>query len=432
MAQRKAWSLKTYRAASSFLKPVANYALQQRLRAGKEDPHRLDERRGQSTSARPEGKVLWLHGASVGESLSILPLVQALKKRHAGLSFLVTTGTVTSAELMAKRLPPHAIHQYVPVDQPQFVRRFFDHWRPDAALFVESELWPVMLGQAHDRGVPMALINARMSPKSFQSWQSRKRAAQELLSVFDVIIAQNEDNADRFKTLSGRPVEMLGNLKYAAEPLPAAKPDVEQMQAWLGDRGRWLAASTHEGEEIKVLSAHRQILLTDPHSLLILAPRHPARGDEIEELCKAQDFKIARRSKKQPVTETTEIYLADTLGELGVFYSLCDVAFVGGSLAPIGGHNPLEPARLGCAILHGEEIFNFADTYKDMRNTGSAGLVRNERDLAASLERLLSDAKTRQAMANAARAWSDERAKAVLDGLIDVLDPVLSKGGITR
>ncbi|GGY39892.1 3-deoxy-D-manno-octulosonic acid transferase [Parvularcula lutaonensis] len=426
----KAWSLRTYRAATKLLRPVANYALERRLRAGKEDPSRLSERRGIPSLPRPDGKLIWLHGASVGESLSVLPLVEGLALKYPDLKFLVTTHTVTSAELMGRRLPESAVHQYVPIDQPHFVRRFLDHWKPDAAFFVESELWPVMLGEAAKRNLPMALINGRMSPRSFESWQGRKRAARELLGVFDIIIAQNQENAERFETLSESHVGTLGNLKLAADPLPAPQGMVAEVEGWLAGRPRWLAASTHETEEVQVLSAHRQILAELPNTVLFLAPRHPSRGDEIQDICHDHGFSVARRSHGEKIDETTQVYIADTLGELGIFYSLSDIAFVGGSFPAIGGHNPLEPARLGCAILHGPQVFNFADTYEAMRQSGSSALVRNERDLAAALSRLLSDEMTRKTMSDQAKEWAEESAKTVLEGLIEALEPVLLKAGI--
>lgn len=430
MQPPKAWSLRTYRAATKLLRPVANYALERRLRAGKEDPSRLSERRGNPSLPRPEGKLLWFHGASVGESLSILPLVDALTQQHPDLHFLVTTGTVTSASLMETRLGERAVHQYIPIDQPHFVRSFLDHWKPDAAIFVESELWPVMLGECAKRGFPMTLINGRMSPRTFDSWQGRKKAATELLSVFDLIIAQNAENAERFELLGNRHVGTLGNLKLAADPLPVPEHLKAEVAGWIDGRPRWLAASTHETEEIQVLSAHRQILAQLPNTVLFLAPRHPARGDEIMEICHDHGFPVARRSHGEVITEDTQVYLADTLGELGIFYSLSDIAFVGGSFPAIGGHNPLEPARLGCAILHGPEVFNFADTYSAMRSTGSAALVRNERDLAASLTRLLTDEKTRLAMSEHAADWAEDSARTVLEALIEALEPPLARGGI--
>lgn len=432
MATDKAWSLKTYRAATRLLRPVADYALARRLKAGKEDAERLDERRGQPSQPRPEGKLLWLHGASVGESLSVLPLVDALAEHYADLSFLVTTGTVTSADLMMRRLPERAIHQYIPIDQPHYVKSFLNHWKPDAAFFVESELWPVILNTCSKRNIPLALINGRMSPKSFESWQSRRKAAQELLGVFDVIVAQNPQNAERFEQLSQRKVGSLGNLKLAADPLPAPPDVVAEVEASFQGRARWLAASTHDTEEIQLLSSHRQILAERPDALLVLIPRHPARGADVENICRDHGFSVARRSQNDEITERTQVYVADTLGELGVFYSLSDIAFVGGSFPAIGGHNPLEPARLGCAILHGPEVFNFADTYTEMRSNGSAALVRNERDLAAALGRLLTDEKTRSTMSGQAQQWAEESAKTVLEALVEALEAVLVKGGIAN
>ncbi|MEE4207868.1 MAG: glycosyltransferase N-terminal domain-containing protein, partial [Parvularcula sp.] len=304
------------------------------------------------------------------------------------------------------------------------------HWQPDAAFFLESELWPVMLGEASRRGIPLALVNGRMSPKSFESWQSRKLAARELLSVFDVLIAQNDENASRFSTLAGRSVGTAGNLKHAAEALPTPDGPMDEIRGWLGGRQIWLAASTHAGEEEIVLEAHRQVLAEMPGTLLVLAPRHPSRGDAVLSLCQERGFKVARRSAGEAVTDAHDVYLADTLGELGIFYGISDIAFVGGSFLPIGGHNPLEPARLGCAILHGDKVFNFADTYAAMRRAGSAALVRNERDLAAALNRLLRDEMTRQAMAEQARVWSEEGARSVLSGVLEALMPVLRKAGI--
>jgi 3-deoxy-D-manno-octulosonic-acid transferase len=429
MADR-AWSLRTYRAAARFMRPVANYALQQRLKKGKEDPARLNERRGVASHPRPEGKLIWLHGASVGESLSILPLVDALAHHHPEVSFLVTTGTVTSATLMAERLPARAVHQYIPIDQPHFVRSFLHHWKPDAVIFIESELWPVILEEIGKRDIPVALINGRMSPKSFSNWKGRRKAAAELLATFDVMVGQNEENAGRFATLSGREVGTLGNLKLAADPLPVNPEKLSAIRDQIGERPRWLAASTHDGEEAVVLAAHNKVLANGPNTILFLAPRHPNRGEAIAELCRSEGLSVARRSKGDPIDPDTQVYIADTLGELGLFYSLSEISFVGGSLLKIGGHNPLEPARLGCAILHGPEIFNFADTYDAMRRNGSAALVRNERDMAAAVGRLLSDHKTRNSLAAQARSWAEANAQTVLAALLETLRPMLTRGGI--
>jgi len=420
-----ALSLRTYRAASRIMGPFVSMALKQRLKQGKEDPERLDERRGVASVPRPDGPLVWIHGASVGESLSILPLVKRLGEEHPDYHFLVTTGTVTSAELMADRLPPPAIHQYAPIDHPAFVTSFLDHWQPDACLFVESELWPNLIHLTRARGIPMALVNGRISPKSYASWKNRKDAARELLSAFSVLMAQDSQNHERLSDLHGGKVHMFGNLKMTAAPLPATEEELARLETQLEGHAIWLAASTHPGEEEIVLSAHQRAVSRFDRLLTIIAPRHPNRGAEIAATCEAMGLNAARRSQGQPITEKTEIYIADTLGELGLFYRLCDIAFVGGSIAEIGGHNPLEPALLKCAILYGPHIFNFADTYRDMRASGGTALVRNERDLSASIVRLLMDTMTREAMAENAESWAVSNAEEVLGDIVDALDPVL-------
>ncbi|GGD18407.1 3-deoxy-D-manno-octulosonic acid transferase [Aquisalinus flavus] len=420
-----AFSLKTYRVASRIMGPFVSMALKQRLKEGKEDPARLDERRGLASRPRPDGPLVWIHGASVGESLSILPLVKRLGADHHDYHFLVTTGTVTSAELMTGRLPPKAIHQYAPIDHPAFVTRFLDHWRPDACLFVESELWPNLIHLTRARSIPMALVNGRISPKSYASWKSRQNAARELLSAFDVIMAQDTQNEQRLAELHGGDVRMFGNLKMTAAPLPATEEALAELKAQLDGHAIWLAASTHPGEEEIVLSAHERAAARFDRLLTIIAPRHPNRGAEIAATCKAKGLKAVRRSQGQRIADDTEIYIADTLGELGLFYRLSDIAFVGGSITEIGGHNPLEPALLKCAILYGPHIFNFADTYRDMRASGGTALVRNERDLSAAIVRLLMDTMTREAMAENAESWAVSNAEEVLSDIVGALEPIL-------
>ena len=398
-------TLRAYRLAAAAARPAVGPLLRRRLRAGKEDPARIKERRGVASAPRPEGRLVWLHGASVGESLSVLPLIEALGARDPGARYLVTTGTVTSARLMAERLPAGAVHQYAPVDQPAYVRRFLGHWRPDAGLFVESELWPCLIGAARARGVPLALVNGRVSPDSFEAWRKRPAAARALLDAFDVILAQDEANAARLTALAGRAALRAGNLKHAAPELPVDARALHQLTEAMIGRPAWLAASTHPGEERDVLDAHAQVAERLPDLLTVIAPRHPARGEEVAALARSAGLTASRRSLGELPGPGDAVYVADTLGELGLFYRLSDVTFVGGSLSGTGGHNPLEPARLGCAIVTGPDLFNFADIYKEMRAAGGAAIVRNGRDLAASLVRLLRDPITRDEMATRARGW---------------------------
>ena len=418
---REPLGLKIYRSVSRAAEPVANFALGRRLKAGKEDPDRVKERRGRASRPRPEGLLYWIHGASVGESLSVLPLVRRLRDLRPDIQFMVTTGTVTSAKLMAERLPAGAFHQYVPLDHPDFVNNFLDHWRPDGAVFVESEFWPNLILATRKRAPFMALVNARISPRSFEDWKRQPNAIKYILSSFDVIIAQDYPNAERLMTLSGGPVEMLGNLKHAAAALPAIEAELTTISNQIGYRSNWLAASTHPGEEEVALSAHKQLRGRFDDLLTIIAPRHPERGQEVAELAHERGLSTARRSLQEPITDETNIYIADTLGELGLFYRVSDIAFVGGSITPKGGHNPLEPARLGAAILHGKHTFNFVETYRDMRKAGGAALVRNDRELATAVRRLLSDDKTRGAMADAARAGAESNVEKVLSGICTTL-----------
>lgn len=414
--------VKLYRAASWVSAPVAELLLRQRLKEGKEDPARMQERTGLAGRARPSGPLLWIHGASVGESLSVLPLVERFKKDYPALNVLVTTGTITSAKLMAERLPPSAIHQFIPVDHPRFVRGFLNHWKPDAAIFVESEFWPNLLIETRRRARYMALVNGRVSPKSFADWKGKPQSIRFLLSHFDLLIAQDRQNAERLTALSGRDVRSYGNLKNAAPPLPGDVVEETRILADLDGRPFWLAASTHPGEEQAIIAAHKTLKAELPGIVTLIAPRHPERGEEIAALAAEAGVVSRRRSKGEKIDRATDIYIADTLGELGLFYRLSNATFVGGSLVEKGGHNPLEPARLGCAILHGPHIFNFAETYADIRGAGGAALVRNDRDLAAAVKRLFADDKTRHAMADAARDAAKASAERVLSDVVGALD----------
>lgn len=416
------FGLRLYRAASGAGEAFARAALKRRLGDGKEDETRLGERFGEAGRARPGGPLVWIHGASVGESLSVLPLVERLTAREADLNALVTTGTVTSAKLMAERLPGAAFHQFIPVDHPRFVARFLAHWRPDMALFVESEFWPNLLLETRARAPFMALVNGRVSPKSFASWSKRPRTIRYLLSQFDLLIAQDRQNAERLSALAGRPVLSFGNLKNAAAPLPAGGAALTSLKDAIGGRAVLLAASTHPGEEETVIAAAKLLKADIPGLLVIVAPRHPARGAEVEALAAAAGLKSARRSAGAVIDPGTALYVADTLGELGLFYRAAGAAFVGGSLVDKGGHNPLEPARLGPAILHGPHVFNFAETYADMRGGGGAALVRNERELAAAARRLFADETTRRAMADAARASAEASGERVLADIVAAID----------
>jgi len=405
-----AWAL-----LASLLAPLLPFYLRRRVAKGKEIAERLGERQGHG-AARPPGRLVWCHAASNGETLSLLPLLEALARQDASLSFLVTTGTVTSARLLEQRLSPELAprtqHRFLPLDVPRWVARFLEGWRPDLAVIVESELWPNMLAAAGRRGVPMALINARMSARSARGWAWAPGFARGLLGRFQVILAQTEADAARFAALAGYPVPCWGNLKYAAPPLPADPAELARLQAAWAGRPVWLAASTHPGEDEIILSAHRLLAPGHPGLLTIIVPRHPPRGPDIAGL--AQDLPAARRGAGQEAGPGVAVYIADTLGELGLFYRLARVALIGGSLVPHGGQNPLEAARLGCPMLIGPHHFNFSEIITRLR--AADALVETPdgpgaaEALAQHIARFLADPAAAEAMSAAAGALAQDQA----------------------
>jgi 3-deoxy-D-manno-octulosonic-acid transferase len=415
--------LSLYRAATTALEPFAPLLLERRAKAGKEDRARLNERLGRPTTPRPAGPLVWLHGASVGESLSILPLVERLRAERPDVVVLVTSGTVTSAQLLARRLPAGAIHQFLPVDTPGGARRFLDHWRPGLAVFVESELWPNLLLTAKDRGVRLALVSAKLSDKSYRAWQARPFAAGRLFGGFDLILAQDGRAADRLTSLGGT-VAGEADLKFGSAPLPVDAATLASLRVRLGDRSLLLAASTHPGEDELILAAWRAL---PDRPRLVIAPRHVERGPAIAEAARATGAGVALRGAEPD--DLAEVIVADTLGELGLWYRLADLALVAGSLVPgIGGHNPLEPARVDCPIVSGPHVENWLTAYADLRAVGGAafadGSVLGERlaALLAEPERLAAQAVRAQAFV----AARDAEARAGLDRILDLLPPGVS------
>ncbi len=409
--------------------PLLRLHLRRRAARGKEIPERLAERLGHG-AARPPGRLVWLHAASVGEALSALPLIETLAARHAALHILVTTGTVTSATLLAGRLPAalagRVTHRFVPLDVPRWVARFLDGWRPDAAVFVESELWPNLIGAARARGIPMALVNARISARAASRWGRVPGFARHVLGAFDPVLAQSEADAERLRALGAAGATCPGNLKFAAPPLPADAAELARLRALLGDRPAWVAASTHPGEEDLAIAAHAALAPAHPGLLTILVPRHPDRGAEVAAL--AGGLAVARRAAGQDPGPGTALLVADTLGELGLWYRLAPVAFMGGSLVPHGGQNPLEPARLGCAVLTGPHTWNFSAILEAMAAAGGVGRVDPGPDPAAALAEavgaMLTNPGRRQAQARAAASVAAEQA-GVADRIAAAIGPLL-------
>lgn len=395
------------------LSPLVWVFLRWRLLAGKEHPTRFNERLGYASAARPQGMVLWLHGASVGEANSVLTLIHTLRKKYPEIHILMTTGTVTSAQLLAERLPEGVTHQFIPVDTPQATARFLAHWQPDLALWVESDLWPNLLFSAAKAGAQLWLINGRMSARSFSRWQKMPGAIQALLGVFTKIFAGSENDATHLSQLSGQTVASIGNLKYDTPPLPVDEEALALLREQLDGRVVWLAASTHPGEEVIAAEVHRRLSAQFANLLTIIVPRHPARGPAIAEMLQRGGWQVSLRSQWDAITNYTQIYIADTLGELGLFYRACPVVFIGGSLVPHGGQNPLEPARLGGAILAGLYMHNFQEISHLLETEGGLSRVLGVEDLAHATQSLLVDEELQMRRGQAAKAAVESKGGAL-------------------
>ncbi len=416
-------ALLLYRAIGRLIAPALPLVLAARTRAGKEDPSRRHERLGRPRRPRPAGPLVWVHAASVGETVSVLPMVERLAED--GFTVLVTSGTVTSARIAEDRLPKGAIHQFVPLDVAPFVDRFLDHWRPDAALFVESEIWPTTIERVSRRGVPMGLVNARMSERSFARWHRLGGLPHAVFGRISLALAQAEGDGERLAALGVRTVEITGNLKFDGRPLGCDPAEVKRFAALLRGRPTWIAASTHPGEEVIAVKAHRLARERLPDLLTVIAPRHPDRGDALRADFAEQGISVASRSHGDLPGPATDVYLADTIGEMGLVYRLAPIAFVGGSLAPRGGQNPIEPARLGVAVLHGGSTHNFAEIYRELDRCGGATAVADAETLADAIVDLTDRPERRAAQIAAARGVVD-RSTGALARTLAALAPRLS------
>ena len=422
MSARLTGVLRAYRLLAAAAAPLAPLLLARRLKRGKENGARLNERRGDSRTARPRGALVWLHAASVGELASALPLIDCIAQRN--VKVLVTTGTVTSSELAEQRLPPGVIHQFIPRDAPRFMRRVLQCWQPDLALFVESDLWPNMMIETSRRNVPMILINGRLSDNSFQRWRRLPKTIGNLLQRFDLCLAGSADDAARLTELGAPRVLTSGNLKLDVPPPPADAEKFAELKAAIGGRPVIAATSTHDGEDALIVEAHRRLRANFLGLLTVIAPRHAERGTAIAAIAQDAGLTPALRSLGMLPGTDTDIYVADTMGELGLVYRLAPVVFVGGSLVRHGGQNPIEPAKLGAAILHGPHVWNFADIYQALDQAQGAAEVADEDRLTAALAAMLADPQARARSAEAARRTVDALGGA-LGRTLQSLDPYL-------
>src|SRR6202051_4801830 len=422
MANSLPMTLRVYQKLSAGLVPLAPALIKRRLKQGKEDPARVSERRGMSEDIRPHGPLVWIHGASVGEVLAGAALIEEL--RALNIRTLVPAGTVLSAAMVAKRFPADIIHQYVPYDSPRYVARFLDHWRPSLALFIESDLWPNLILASAARRVPMGLVNGRMSQRSFPRWRRVQGTISALLGKFDVCLAQSQTDADRFATLGSRNVVVTGNLKLDVPAPPADPVKLERLMSMTRGRPIVVAASTHPGEEEILIEAHRTLAGFFPSLLSVIVPRHPHRGEAVARTIAASGLRAALRSREELPTATTDVYIADTMGELGLFYRLAPIVFMGGSLVEHGGQNPVEAVKLGASIVHGPHVFNFTDVYEALDGAGGARRAAPLEALVKPLDPLLAEPRAREASLAAS-----ERVVAELGGALDrtltALEPYL-------
>jgi 3-deoxy-D-manno-octulosonic-acid transferase len=414
--------LRAYRIVSAVCAPLTPLLLARRLKRGKEDGGRLPERRGWAGYERPGGPLIWLHAASVGELASVLPLIDTISRR--GFAMLVTTGTVTSSGLAEQRLPRNVVHQFVPLDVPRFMRRFLDHWRPDLALYVESDLWPNMMTETSARAIPMLLLNGRLSERSYRRWRFLPSSIASLLGRFDLCLARTPADAARLTELGAPRVAITGDLKFDVPAPPADPVKLQALRGAIGSRSVIAAASTHEGEESIVVDVHRRLRAQVPGLLTIIAPRHPERGPGIAGLATAAGLKTALRTRNEIPDAATEIYVADTMGELGLIYRLAAAVFIGGSLVEHGGQNPIEAAKLGAPILHGPHVWNFAETYEALDGAHGAEAVADAGRLTAALAAMLAQPELRAKTAKAAHATVDAQSGA-LQRTLNALDPYL-------
>ena len=411
--------IKIYNALITILYPlVIKRYVEKRKQKGKEDITRFNERIGRPKMPRPEGRLFWLHGASVGESVSMLPLINRILETYPDAHVMVTTGTVTSADVMQKRLPERAFHQFIPIDNPIFTTRFVKYWHPDVALWFESEFWPAVLSSIKRKNIPLILINGRISNKTFKRWQQFDFICKELLGCFSLCLGQSEEDAYRLRVLGAKDAVCLGNLKYAGLPLPIDERAKDDLLKQIGSRPLWLASSTHNDEEVRVAKVHKRLKEKFSDLLTIIAPRHPHRGKEVAAELNRLGLTTALRSAQEMITPKTDIYIADTIGEMGLWYDIAGIVFIGGSLIPHGGQNFIEPSRVRDAVIVGPHMHNFTDAMSRAKKADAVMQVVDTEELGEVVSELLANKNLLEAKQSLAYNWAASETK-VLDGIMD-------------
>jgi 3-deoxy-D-manno-octulosonic-acid transferase len=407
---------------------AAPFAILVQLWRSLRDPSYREGLRGRlGFGAEVTGPTIWIHAVSVGEVQAAQPLVAQLRKRHPGYKLLLTTVTPTGAARARLLFGDQIELRYVPLDLPGAVRRFFDRVQPRLAMILETELWPNLYAECGRRGIPLVLASARVSPRSVGKYRRLVPLFRKTLSHGILIAAQSETDAERFKSIGATPerTHVTGNIKFDFQP-PAGIEELGLRWREKNAPGRpiWVAGSTHEGEEAIVLDAHRRVLERFPDTLLVLVPRHPQRFDSVRDLLAKRHDRAANRSSRATISPGTSVLLGDTMGELMMFYAASDVAFVAGSLVPIGGHNLLEPASVGRPVLTGPHNFNSEEIVQLLMDAGAAFIVKDTEQLADAIAGLLETAELRTVMGAAGKAVLDAN-RGALDRLLTLVDPLL-------
>lgn len=400
--------------------------IQKRIEIGKEDTKRFNERIGRPIKERPSGRLIWFHGASVGESVSMLPLINKLLETSEDTHVMVTTGTTTSADLMGKRLPERAFHQYIPIDNPAFTKRFVKHWRPDLVLWFESDFWPAMLSTIKKKNIPLILVNGRISNKSFKRWQQFDFLCKELLSCFTFCLGQSEEDAYRLRVLGAKDSTCLGNLKFAGLPIPVDENKKSEILKQIDSRPLFCISSTHDNEEYQLGRHFKKLFEKHPDLLIIIAPRHPQRGTDIQKQMKELGFETALRSAQEPITKKTQVYIADTIGELGIWYGISPIVFIGGSLIPHGGQNFMEPSRLKDAVIVGPYMHNFTEAMQRAQKANAIIQTIDAEETISTVNQLLENKDLLEAKQSLAYNWASSEAK-VLDGIVEKVKGYLNQ-----
>ncbi|HOO49712.1 MAG TPA: 3-deoxy-D-manno-octulosonic acid transferase [Alphaproteobacteria bacterium] len=414
-----------YKKTMTIGEPLVRMILNKRVRAGKEDPKRLEERFGQASLPRPQGVLLWVHVASVGEAQSMLPMISLFLDQNPQAHAMVTTITRTAALLLEKRLPERAFHQYLPIDRPKWVRRFMDHWAPNIVLWAESELWPFIVAEIGKRRIPAALLNARMSPKSFRNWRYARGLSEKILSSFTIILTQTDQDRYYYDQLGARSVVTSDNIKYCASPLPYDAIELSDLQKAIGDRPVWVYASTHQGEEELALETHLALVNDYPDLLTIVVPRHPERSASIESTYQERRVSYGTKTKNRTPNHEHSLFVVDTLGDLGLFYALSPIACIGRSFSDDGGggHNPLEAALLRCAVLHGPHVQNLQEIFDQMDAAQASIPLDHKDELAERLRALFASQMLRQEQIDRSYQFAESKTH-ILAKIIEELEPV--------